>query len=365
MHATQIEEVIGDFLHLKKRGANLLGLCPFHDEKTPSFTVSPSKEIFKCFGCGKAGNSVAFIMEHEQFTYPEALRYLAAKYNIEIEETRSEVALEQQTQRESLHIVLAGAQKYFADLMKEDGEGKDVGLAYFKERRLSTATLQDFGLGWSPTGRDTFTQWALKSGYQREYIVNTGLAIETESGVLLDRFRERVMFPIYNLTGKVIGFGGRIVRSNAKEAKYINSPETEVYNKSTALYGLSQAKKVLRQQDSCILVEGYMDVLTMYQAGITNVVASSGTSLTEDQLRLIKRFTNNLTLFFDGDDAGRKAAMRAIDMALSQEMNVKIALLPKEEDPDTFTRDKGTDEIRRYLTENAFGFIQFKTQYLL
>lgn len=367
LSTARIEEVVSDFVKLKKRGVNFLGNCPFHNEKTPSFTVSPTKEIFKCFGCGKAGNTVSFVMEHEKITYPEALRYLAEKYKIEIDETVPGPAAQlERTERESLYIVLEAAQKYYADNLLNTDEGKAIALSYFKERKLTEATIKNFGLGWSSPGWDNFSQWAIKNSYTKDFLLKTGLSIETQDGKLVDRFRERVLFPIHNISGKVLGFGGRILKSvSGKEAKYINSPETEVYNKSKVLYGISQAKKAIRQQDSCILVEGYMDVLSLYQRGVENVVASSGTSLTEEQLKLVKRFTENIYFLFDGDVAGQKAALRGVDLALEQGLNVKVVVLPVEHDPDSFAKEHDKEEIEEYINANAQDFVTFKTGLLL
>ncbi|MGZ5197630.1 MAG: DNA primase [Kaistella sp.] len=364
LSVTNVEEVVGDFVTLRKRGANLLGLCPFHNEKSPSFTVSPAKGIYKCFGCGKAGNSVNFIMEVEGFSYPEALKYLAQKYNIEIEETQSRPEeVQHKTDRESLYILLGAAQKHFTENLQTE-EGKSVAVPYLKERKLNQKTVDEFALGWSLSARDGFSGWALKNGFTKEYLVRSGMSVETQDGNLIDRFRERAMFPIHNLSGKVVGFGGRILRNNAKEAKYINSPETEIYNKSRILYGLFQAKKAIRQHDLCIVVEGYMDVLSMYQAGVEHVVASSGTSLTEDQLRQIKRFTDNVILLFDGDAAGQKAALRGINIALEQGLNPRVVSLPAEHDPDTFAKAFDAEEIANYIKENAQDFVQFRASFI-
>lgn len=367
LSTARIEEVVSDFVKLKKRGVNFLGNCPFHNEKTPSFTVSPTKEIFKCFGCGKAGNTVSFVMEHENISYPEALRYLADKYKIEIEETvTSPAAQEERTERESLYIVLEAAQKYYAENLLNTEEGKAIGYSYFKERGIKDETIKSFGLGWSSPGWDTFSQWAIKNSYSKDFLIKTGLSIESQDGRLVDRFRERVLFPIHNVSGKVLGFGGRILKSvSGKEAKYINSPETEIYNKSRILYGISQAKKAIRQKDNCILVEGYMDVLSLYQRGVENVVASSGTSLTEDQLKLVKRFTDNIYFLFDGDEAGQKAALRGVDLALEQGLNVKVVILPAEHDPDSFAKENDKAEIEEYFNINAKNFVSFKAGLLL
>jgi DNA primase len=366
--AARVEEVVGDFVNLKKRGVNLLGRCPFHNEKTPSFTVSPAKGIYKCFGCGKAGNSINFVMDHEQLSYPEALRYLADKYHIEVEETvQAKEQIEQKTERDSLYILMTAAQKYYTQKLTEDEEGKAVGLSYLKERELKPNIIESFQLGWSGKGRDEFSAWAVQNGYSKEYLVKTGMAFvlgeqkeEVKDSQLMDRFRERIMFPIHNISGKIVGFGGRILRSTGKEAKYINSPETDIYNKSKILYGLYQARKAIRQRDGAIIVEGYMDVLAMHQAGIENVAASSGTSLTEDQLRLVKRFTDNVTFLFDGDAAGQKASLRAIDMALEQELNVKMLLLPAEHDPDSFVKAYDIEYVENYFKEHSQNFIAFR-----
>lgn len=364
LSVTNVEEVVGDFVTLKKRGANLLGLCPFHNEKSPSFTVSPAKGIYKCFGCGKAGNSVNFVMEVEGFSYPEALKYLANKYNIEIEETQSRPEeIQHKTDRESLYILLSAAQKHFTENLQTE-EGKSVAVPYLKERKLNQKTIDEFQLGWSLSAWDGFSNWALKNGFTKEYLLRSGMAVERQDGSLIDRFHERAMFPIHNLSGKVVGFGGRILRNNAKEAKYINSPETEIYNKSRILYGLFQAKKAIRQHDLCIVVEGYMDVLSMYQAGVEHVVASSGTSLTEDQLRQIKRFTDNVILLFDGDAAGQKAALRGINIALEQGLNPRVVSLPAEHDPDTFAKAYDAEEISEYIKNNAKDFVQFRASFI-
>ncbi len=364
LSVSNVEEVVGDFVTLKKRGANLLGLCPFHNEKSPSFTVSPAKGIYKCFGCGKAGNSVNFVMEVEGFSYPEALKYLAQKYNIEIEETQSRPEeIQHKTDRESLYILLSAAQKHFTENLQTE-EGKSVAVPYLKERKLNQKTIDEFQLGWSLSSWDGFSSWALKNGFTKEYLLRSGMAVERQDGSLIDRFHERAMFPIHNLSGKVVGFGGRILRNNAKEAKYINSPETEIYNKSRILYGLFQAKKAIRQHDLCIVVEGYMDVLSMYQAGVEQVVASSGTSLTEDQLRQIKRFTDNVILLFDGDAAGQKAALRGINIALEQGLNPRVVSLPTEHDPDTFAKAFDAEEIANYIKENAKDFVQFRASFI-
>jgi DNA primase len=363
--AAEITDVVGDFVSLKKRGVNFLGLCPFHNEKTPSFTVSPSKGIFKCFGCGKGGNSVNFLMEHEHLTYPDALRWLAKKYNIEIAETEeSAEELQHKNERESMMVLNEFAWKYFARMMNDSEEGRTIGFGYFKERGFRRDIIEKFQLGYSPEQRDAFVQEALKSGYKQEYIVKTGLGIE-KNDRFFDRFSGRVMFPIHSLSGRVIGFGGRILRSDAQAAKYLNSPESEIYHKSATLYGINFARNAMVREDKCILVEGYTDVLSMHQTGIENVVASSGTSLTEDQIRLIKRFTSNVTILYDGDPAGIKASLRGIDMILEEGMHVRVVSLPVGEDPDSFARSHSSSAMLDFLKENETDFIRFKTKLLL
>jgi len=374
MNTARIEEVVGDFVTLKRRGVNLLGLCPFHNEKTPSFTVSPAKGIYKCFGCGKAGNSINFIMDHEQLSYPEALRYLAGKYHIEIEETvQKKEEIEQKTERESLFILMTAAQKYYSEKLVESEDGRTIAMPYLKERELKPNIIESFGLGWSGLGREDFSKWAIENGYSKEYLLKTGMAFETDSGVVLDRFHERIMFPIHNIAGKVAGFGGRILKNNAKEAKYINSPETDIYNKSKILYGLFQAKKTIQKEDSCIVVEGYMDVLAMHQAGINNVVASSGTSLTDEHLNQIQRLTYNIIYLFDGDNAGKKASVRALDKLKENSLmvsvgnagiNIKVLILPSEHDPDSFVKTFDIDYVKRYIKEKSQDFIPFNISLL-
>ena len=365
LDAAQIVDVVQDFLPLKKRGVNFLGLCPFHNEKTPSFTVSPSKEIFKCFGCGKVGNSVNFIMEHEHLTYPEALKYLAKKYHIEIvEKELSREEIEKQNERESLLVISSYAARQFSENLFHTDEGMSVGLAYFKERGFRQATLKKFEIGYSFEKRDAFTKKALEDGHRRDFLVKTGLSIEHDDHIF-DRFSGRVMFPIHSLSGQVLGFGGRILKTDAKAAKYLNSPESEIYHKSRILYGIYQARKAITQEDKCYLVEGYTDVMSLHEAGIENVVASSGTSLTQEQVRLIKRFTQNITILYDGDPAGIKASVRGIDLVLEEGMNVKVVLLPEPEDPDSYSKKVSNEEFARYLKENETDFIRFKTQLLL
>jgi DNA primase len=373
--AARVEEVVGDFITLKKRGANLLGLCPFHGEKTPSFTVSPVKGIYKCFGCGKSGNSVNFIMEHESMTYPEALKYLAKKYNIEIVE--KEVTPEEravQNERESLYIVSSYAQKYFSDNLWDTDEGKSVGLSYFRERGFTDEIIKKFQLGYSFEERNAFTKAAVHAGYKPDYLVKTGLSIlsdrykpedgEIKAEYLFDRYSGRVMFPIQNVTGRVIGFGGRILGADKKFAKYVNSPQSDIYDKSKVLYGLYFAKKQIVQDDNCYLVEGYTDVISMHQSGIENVVSSSGTSLTVEQIRLIHRFTNNITILYDGDVAGIKASFRGIDLILEQGMNVKVLLFPDGDDPDSYSKKHSPEELKDFIKKNANDFIKFKTNLL-
>lgn len=364
-NACVIEDVVGDFVTLKKRGANYLGNCPFHNEKTPSFTVSPAKGIYKCFGCGKAGNAVNFIMEHEHYTYPEALKYLADKYQIEVEEEeQSDAQIEAANEKESLYIVSNFAAKYFVDQLLNTDKGKAIGLSYFEERGFTPATIEKFQLGYSPDEWTAFTDEALNSGYDLKYLEKSGLTIVKENKKF-DRFKGRVMFPIHNLSGRVLGFGGRILINDKKAAKYINSPESEIYDKSNVLYGIYFAKKSMVQEDNCFLVEGYTDVISLSQAGVENVVASSGTSLTEGQIRLISRYTKNITILYDGDVAGIKASFRGIDMILQEGMNVKVVLFPDGEDPDSFAKKSSTEELKDYIGEKAQDFIQFKISVLL
>ena len=365
LDAAQIVDVVQEFVQLKKRGVNFLGLCPFHNEKTPSFTVSPSKEIFKCFGCGKVGNSVNFVMEHEHLTYPEALKYLARKYHIEVvEKELSQEELEKQNERESLLIVSSYAARQFSENLFQTDEGISVGLAYFKERGFRQDTLKKFEVGYSFEKRDAFSKKALEDGYKKDFLVKTGLSIQHEDRIF-DRFANRVMFPIHSLSGQVLGFGGRVLKTDPKSAKYLNSPESEIYHKSRILYGAYQARKAITQEDRCYLVEGYTDVLSLHEANVENVVASSGTSLTQEQVRLIKRFTQNITILYDGDAAGIKASLRGIDLVLEEGMNVKIVLIPDNEDPDSYSRKLSKEEFLRFLKDNETDFIRFKTQLLL
>lgn len=363
--AAIIEDVVGEFVVLKKRGANLLGNCPFHNEKTPSFTVSPAKGIYKCFGCGKAGNSVNFIMEHEHYTYPEALKYLANKYQIEVEELEETDEQKQAAnEKESLFIVSNFASSYFQKQLHETQEGKSIGLSYFIERGFREDIIKKFELGYNPDSWDAFTSEALTQGYQLEFLEKSGLTIVKEQKHF-DRFKGRVMFPIHNLSGRVLGFGGRILKTDPKAAKYVNSPESEIYHKSNVLYGIYFAKKSIVEQDNCYLVEGYTDVISLHQAGIENVVASSGTSLTEGQIRLISRYTQNITILYDGDAAGIKASFRGIDMILQEGLNVRVVLFPDGEDPDSYAKKHNNTELTAYIKEHAQDFIRFKTDVLI
>jgi DNA primase len=365
LDAAQIVDVVQEFVPLKKRGVNYLGLCPFHNEKTPSFTVSPSKEIFKCFGCGKVGNSVNFVMEHEHLTYPEALKYLAKKYHIEVvEKELTQEELEKQNERESLLVVSSYASRQFSENLFHSDEGISIGLTYFKERGFRQDTLKKFEIGYSFEKRDAFSKKALEDGYKQDFLVKTGLSIQHEDRVF-DRFAGRVMFPIHSLSGQVLGFGGRVLKTDAKTAKYLNSPESEIYHKSKILYGIFQARKSITQEDRCYLVEGYTDVMSLHEANVENVVASSGTSLTQEQVRLIKRFTQNITILYDGDAAGIKASIRGIDLVLEEGMNVKIVLIPDNEDPDSYSKKLSNEEFLKFLKENETDFIRFKTQLLL
>ncbi|MCP1994969.1 DNA primase [Flavobacterium sp. HSC-61S13] len=361
----RVEEVIGDFVSLKKSGTNYKGLSPFVSEKTPSFMVSPVKQIWKDFSSGKGGNAVAFLMEHEHFSYPEAIRYLARKYNIEIEETQqTDDEKEQLNEKESMFLVSEYAKKYFHQTLTESEEGKAIGLSYFKERGFTTDTIERFNLGYSPDAWDAFTNDALAKGYQLEYLDKTGLTI-VKDDKKFDRFKGRVMFPIQSMSGRVLGFGGRILTNDKKAAKYLNSPESDIYHKSKVLYGIFHAKQEIAKQDNCFLVEGYTDVIQMYQSGIHNVVSSSGTALTADQIRLINRLTKNITVLFDGDAAGLRASIRGIDLILEAGMNVRVCSFPQGEDPDSFARKNSLDELQRYFEQNAKDFIRFKASMLM
>lgn len=360
----RVEEVISDFVQLKRAGSNLKGLSPFADEKSPSFMVSPVKQIWKDFSSGKGGNVVTFLMEHEHFSYPEAIRYLAKKYNIEIEETeQSSEEKAQSSEKESMYLVSEFAQKYFHKTLLETEEGKAIGLTYFKERGFTTHTIEKFGLGYSPDSWSAFTDEALKSGYQLEFLEKTGLTIVKEDKKF-DRFKGRVMFPIHSMSGRVLGFGGRILTNDKKAAKYLNSPESEIYHKSKVLYGIYQAKQAIAKNDNCYLVEGYTDVIQFNQSGIENVVASSGTALTSEQIRLISRLTKNITVLFDGDAAGLRASIRGIDLILEEGMNVKVCTFPDGDDPDSFARRTSFEDLTLYLEQNAKDFIQFKASLL-
>jgi DNA primase len=363
--AAQITEVVQEFVSLKKRGVNYLGLCPFHNEKTPSFTVSPAKGIFKCFGCGKGGNAVNFIMEHEHLSYPESLRWLAKKYNIEIEEKEASAEeIQKQNERESLLVVTQYASKQFTENLFHCHEGMALGLSYFRERGFRDDVLHKFDVGYCNEKRDDFTRRALEAGYKKEFLVASGLTIDKEEYVF-DRFAGRIMFPIHSLSGQVLGFGGRIIKTDPKAAKYVNTPETEIYHKSRIVYGIFQARQAIIKEDRCYLVEGYTDVLSMHEAGVENVVASSGTALTQEQIRLIKRFTPNITMLYDGDQAGVKASVRGTDMVLEEGMNVRIVLLPESEDPDSYSKKVSNADFKKYLAENETDFIRFKTKLLL
>jgi DNA primase len=357
-----IIDVVGNFVKLKRRGSNYLGNCPFHHEKTPSFTVSPSKEIFKCFGCGKSGNTISFIMEHEKLSYVEALRWLANRYNVEVEETEAspEKKLAQQTS-ESLFIINQFAQQFYSHQLFETEDGKNIGLEYLKERGFNEDTIRKFGLGYAPEKRDAFVKEALHQQYNSELLQKAGLAVERQ-GQLVDNYRDRIIFPIHNNSGKIIGFGARLIKSNEKAPKYINTPENELYIKSKILYGTYFARHAIDKADECLLVEGYTDVTSLHQAGIENVVASGGTSLTQDQLRLIKKYTKNLTIIYDGDAAGVKAAMRGLDMALEESLNVKLVLIPDKEDPDSYVKKVGATAFRNFILHNKKDFILFQIE---
>ena len=360
----RVEEVIGDFVQLKKAGSNFKGLSPFSDERTPSFMVSPVKQIWKDFSSGKGGNVVAFLMEHEHFSYPEAIKYLAKKYGIEIEETeQTDEQKEQANERESLYLISEFAKGYFNDTLLNSEKGKAIGKTYFKERGFTEETIQKFDLGYSPDEWDAFTSHALKNGYQLSYLEKTGLTI-VKGEKQFDRFKGRVMFPILSMSGRVLGFGGRILTNDKKAAKYLNSPESDIYHKSKVLYGIYHAKQTIAKEDNCYLVEGYTDVIQMYQRGIKNVVSSSGTALTPEQIRLVNRLTKNITLLFDGDAAGLRASLRGVDLILEQGMNVKICTFPEGEDPDTFSKNNSLEALTLYLEENAQDFINFKASLL-
>ncbi len=360
-----IIDVVGSFVKLKKRGTNYLGLCPFHNEKSPSFTVSPNKEIYKCFGCGKSGNTISFVMEHEKYSYVEALKWLAGRYNVEVEETEvsAEVKAQQQV-ADSLYILNGFAQKYFSEVLLHDEEGQDIGLSYLKERGFNEAIIEKFQLGYCKESRNAFVTEALSKQYNRELLVKSGLvALRNEE--LVDNYRGRIIFPIHNTTGKVIGFGARIIKKNDRAPKYINTPENEIYIKSRILYGMFFARQVIDKFEECLLVEGYTDVISLHQAGIENVVASGGTSLTTEQIRLVRKYTNNLTIIYDGDAAGIKAALRGLDMALEEGLNVKLVLIPDKEDPDSYVNKVGAEAFRNFVAENKKDFIIFQLEVAL
>ena len=365
LDAAEIADVVGDFVTLKRRGTSMIGLCPFHNEKTPSFNVSQAKGIYKCFGCGKGGSSVNFIMEHEHLSYVDALKWLANKYNIPIrEKEESPEDVIERNDRESQLIVSEFAQKFFSNQLWETNSGRLIGLSYLRQRGMRDDIIRKFGIGYCPEGKDTMTSEALKEGFKMEYLEKTGLTIKREEWVR-DRFAGRMMFPIHGISGRVIGFGGRTLTQDKTIAKYLNSPESDIYHKSRVLYGIFQAKKSIIQEDKCYLVEGYTDVTSLHQSGIENVVASSGTSLTIDQIRLIRRFTNNVTIIYDGDQAGIKASMRGIDMVLEEGINVKVLPLPEGEDPDSFSRSMSASQLADYIRDNETNFIRFKTKLLL
>lgn len=362
LNRIDIIDVVGSFVKLKKRGTNYLGLCPFHNEKTPSFTVSPNKEIYKCFGCGKSGNTISFVMEHEKFSYVEALRWLAARYNIDVEETEVSAEVRQQQQAaDSLYILNGFAQQYFSNILLNDEEGQTVGLAYLKERGFTDALIEKFQLGYCKEDRYAFVHEAVSKQYNPDLLVKSGLAaIRNEE--LVDNYRGRIIFPVHGTTGKIIGFGARIIKKNDRAPKYINTPENEIYVKSRILYGMYFARQVIDREDECLLVEGYTDVTALHQSGIENVVASGGTSLTTDQIRLVKKYTNNLTIIYDGDSAGVKAALRGLDMALEEGLNVKLVLIPDKEDPDSYVKKVGAEEFRKFVAANKKDFILFQIE---
>lgn len=366
LDAAQIVDVVSEFVTLRKRGVNYVGLCPFHNEKTPSFSVSPAKGLCKCFSCGKGGNAVHFIMEHEQLSYYEALKFLARKYHIEIKERElTDEEKQAQSTRESMFIVNEFARDYFRTILTHHADGKAIGLAYFRQRGFRDDTIAKFQLGFSTDQRDALAKEAARKGYRKEFLAKTGLCYETDEGKLRDRFWGRVIFPVHTLSGKVVAFGGRVLKTDAKTAKYVNSPESEIYHKSSELYGIFFAKQAIVKQDRCFLVEGYTDVISMHQSGVENVVASSGTSLTTGQIRLIHRFTNNITVLYDGDMAGIKASTRGIDMLLEEGMNIKVVLLPDGDDPDSFARKHNATDFQEYIAAHEVDFIRFKTGLLL
>ena len=366
--AANIVDIVSDYVTLRRKGVNYVACCPFHNEKTPSFVVSPAKGLFKCFGCGKGGNAVTFLMEHESLTYPEALKMVAKRYGIEVHEKElSEEEVRRNDDRESMFALNGWAAEYFANYLHHEAEGMNVGMSYFRRTRgLTDATIRKFGLGFCPAKGDRMSQAALAAGYKREFLLSTGLSLVNErDGSLYDRFRDRVIFPVHNISGRIVAFGGRTLRTDKAVAKYQNSPESEIYSKKRELYGLYFAKRAIQQQDYAILVEGYLDVISMHQAGIENVVASSGTSLTTDQIRLLGRFTRNITVIYDGDSAGIHASLRGIDMILKEGMNVRVVLLPEPEDPDSFARSHTAAEVQAYIRDNERDFLEFKANLLL
>ena len=366
--AANIVDIIGEYVTLKRKGVNYQACCPFHNEKTPSFVVSPSKGVYKCFGCGKGGNAVTFLMEHENITYPEALKMVAKRYGIEVKEKEmSEEEVRRNDDRESMFALNGWAADYFSNYLHHETEGMSVGMTYFRQKRgMTDATIKKFGLGFCPARGDRMSKDALAAGYKKEFLVSTGLSLERESdGSLYDRFRDRVIFPVHNISGRIVAFGGRTLRTDKTVAKYQNSPESEIYSKKRELYGLYFAKKAIQQQDFAIMVEGYTDVISMHQAGVENVVSSSGTSLTTEQIRLLNRFTKNITVIYDGDSAGIHASLRGIDMILKEGMNVRVVLLPEPEDPDSFARSHTASELQEYIRANEQDFLEFKAKLLL
>lgn len=366
--AANIVDIIGEYVTLRRKGVNYQACCPFHNEKTPSFVVSPSKGVYKCFGCGKGGNAVTFLMEHENLSYPEALKMVARKYGIEVREKElSEEEVRRNDDRESMFALNGWAAEYFANYLHHESEGMSVGMSYFRQKRgMTDATIRKFGLGFCPARGDRMSKDALAAGYKEQFLVSTGLSIKSDrDGSLFDRFRDRVIFPVHNISGRIVAFGGRTLRTDKQVAKYQNSPESEIYSKKRELYGLYFAKKAIQQQDFAILVEGYTDVISMHQAGVENVVASSGTSLTTDQIRLLNRFTKNITVIYDGDSAGIHASLRGIDMILREGMNVRVVLLPEPEDPDSFARSHTAEQLQAYIRDNEQDFLEFKAKLLL
>ena len=366
--AANIVDIIGDYVTLKRKGVNYTACCPFHNEKTPSFIVSPAKGLFKCFGCGKGGNAVTFLMEQEGISYPEALKMVAKRYGIEVHEKElTEEEVRRNDDRESMFALNSWAAAYFANYLHNEPEGRSVGLSYFRQKRgMTDATIRKFGLGFCPARGDRMSKDALAAGYKREFLLSTGLSLARESdGSLYDRFRDRVIFPVHNISGRIVAFGGRTLRTDKQVAKYQNSPESEIYSKKRELYGLYFAKKAIQQQNFAIMVEGYTDVISMHQAGVENVVSSSGTSLTTDQIRLLGRFTKNITVIYDGDSAGIHASLRGIDMILREGMNVRVVLLPEPEDPDSFARSHTAEEVQGYIRDHERDFLEFKAELLL